>query len=130
MDKRFKFYQSVRESVYDKLQNEREPNTDMIQYVLNELKGCEKLFGLRFIFTELNNNMEEEEKNLINDSTALIIGDMVDQEDNFINETIDVVIDTFYSFDKLKDGFLVGHDFDEIKNYLDTRLNTGQINYN
>jgi hypothetical protein len=122
MDKRYDFYMMVSESALDKLEEQRN-KMDLITYCLENLEGCEKLYGLMFIFTQLGDLDDNDELNLIKTTSLLIIGDMVELDDDLINEIIDKAIDNFYSFDKLKDGYLVTHNFDEMKNYLDMRIN-------
>ena len=122
MDKRYDFYMMVSESALDKLEEQRN-KMDLITYCLENLEGCEKLYGLMFIFTQLGDLDDNDELNLIKTTSLLIIGDMVELDDEFINEIIDKAIDNFYSFDKLKDGYLVTHNFDEMKNYLNMRNN-------
>jgi hypothetical protein len=112
----------VSESALDKLEEQRN-KMDLITCCLENLEGCEKLYGLMFIFTQLGDLKDNDELNLIKTTSLLIIGDMVELDDDLINEIIDKTIDNFYSFDKLKDGYLVTHNFDEMKNYLDMRTN-------
>ena len=122
MDKRYKFYKKVADTTIDKL---KEKEQDLITYCLEELEGCEKLYGLMFIFTETG-DMEEEDKDLIRFSTTLIIGDMMNMKTDFINPMIDNIVDEFYSFDRLRDGYIVNHNYDEIERYLHMRKTTGQ----
>ena len=45
---------------------------------------------------------------------------------NFVNNMIDNIIDNFYSFDKLRDGYLVNNNYDEMNKYLEMRNTSGQ----
>jgi hypothetical protein len=119
---RLEYYKEIGDVTLAKLGNQGQ---DLITYCLDELQGCEKLYGLMFIFTEMG-NMDEEEKDLVKKSTALIIGDMVKFEDEIINAFVNRIVETFYSFDKLKDGYLVNHNYDEMEKYLEMRMSAGK----
>ena len=121
--KRFKYYKQIQDITFDKLKQQE--GQDLITYCLEELQGCEKLYGLMFIFTELG-DMDEEDKDLISKSTILIIGDMMKFEDEIVNAFANRIVDTFYSFDKLRDGYLVNHNYDEMEKYLEMRKSIGQ----
>jgi hypothetical protein len=119
---RLEYYKEIGDVTLAKLGNQGQ---DLITYCLDELQGCEKLYGLMFIFTEMG-NMDEEEKDLVKKSTALIIGDMVKFEDEIINAFVNRIVETFHSFDKLKDGYLVNHNYDEMEKYLEMRMSAGK----
>ena len=123
VDVRFNFYKSIRDSTIDKL---REKEQDLITFCLEELEGCEKLYGLMFIFVEMGKDLDDEDKKLIEFCTILIIGDMAQMKRNFVINMIDNIIDNFYSFDKLRDGYLVNHNYDEMNKYLEMRKTAGQ----
>jgi hypothetical protein len=125
VDERFNFYKSVRDSTMSKL---IEQKNDLITYCLEELEGCEKLYGLMFIFVETDNNdnVDKEDKELIEFCTILMIGDMLKFENELINALVNRVVDLFYSFDKLRDGYLVTHNFVEMEKYLKMRKTAGQ----
>jgi hypothetical protein len=119
---RLEYYKEIGDVTLAKLGNQGQ---DLITYCLDELQGCEKLYGLMFIFTEMG-NMDEEEKDIVKKSTALIIGDMVKFEDEIINAFVNRIVETFHSFDKLKDGYLVNHNYDEMEKYLEMRMSAGK----
>jgi hypothetical protein len=124
VDLRFNFYKSVRDSTMIKL---REKNDDLITYCLEELEGCEKMYGLMFIFVEMDGDeIGKEDRELIEFCTILIIGDMAQQQTEFINRTCNTIIDEFYSLDKLRDGYLVTHNFIEMEKYLKMRKTASQ----
>ena len=123
VDVRFNFYKSIRDSTIDKL---REKEQDLITFCLEELEGCEKLYGLMFIFVEMGNDLDDEDKKLIEFCTILIIGDMAQMERSFVNNMIDNIIDNFYSFDKLRDGYLVNNNYEEMNKYLEMRKTASQ----
>lgn len=121
---RFNFYKSIRDTTMTKL---KEQNNDLITYCLEELEGCEKMYGLMFIFVEMDSDkIDDEEKRLIEFCTILIIGDMAQQQTEFINRMCNTIIDNFYFLDKLRDGYLVTHNFDEMNKYLEMRKTAGQ----
>ena len=122
MDKRFKFFKKIGNNTITKIQEQK---GDLITYCLEELQGCEKLYGLMFIFTEMG-DMEEEDKELIRFSTTIIIGDMLNLKIDFINHMVDNIVDSFYSFDRLRDGYLVNHNFVEMEKYLKMRKSVGE----
>jgi hypothetical protein len=126
--KKLEFYKTITDSTLDKF-NERNFQ-DLITYCLEELQGCEKMFGLMFIFTEMDNDVSPEDKDMIKFCTILIIGDMMEMDSYFTNSMCDNIIDMFYSFDKLKDGYLVTYDFPEISRYLEMRKKAVEESYN
>lgn len=126
--KKLDFYNSVLDSTLDKF-NERNFQ-HLISYCLEELQGCEKMFGLMFIFTEMDNDVSPEDKEMIKFCTILIIGDMMNMDKHFTNSMCDNIIDMFYSFDKLKDGYLVTYDFPEMNRYLEMRKTAVEESYN
>jgi hypothetical protein len=52
---------------------------------------------------------------------------MAEQETEFINRTCNTIIDEFYSLDKLRDGYLVTHNFIEMEKYLEMRRNPNKV---
>ncbi len=126
--KKLDFYKSVTDSTLDKF-NERNFK-DLITYCLEELEGCEKMFGLMFIFTEIDEDVSPEDKEMIKFCTILIIGDMMNMDRDFTNSMCDSIIDVFYSFDRLKDGYLVTYDYPEMSRYLEMRKTAVKESYN
>jgi len=117
---RFEFYKNVGDVTFEKMKQVVN-KMDLITFCLEDLKGCEKLYGLMFIFTELG-DLEQPDIDLIKKTSILIIGDMMNLEDDMINNFVDVIVETFHSFDKLSDGYLVNHNFVEMEKYLDMRI--------
>ena len=105
---------------------------DLITYCLEELEGCERLYGLMFIFTEVDEsgNVGSEDKELIRKCSTLIIGDMINQPQDFVNEMVETIVGEFYTFDRLKEGYLVTHNFDEMEKYLNMRINASKATNN
>jgi hypothetical protein len=124
---RIKFFRKIGDVTLAKLEEKR--GQDLITYCLEELQGCEKLYGLMFIFTQLG-DLKEEDSFLIGLTSTLVIGDMMNMEDEFINRMTDNIIESFYSFDRLKDGYLVNHNFDEMEKYLEIRKSRPEKNLN
>jgi hypothetical protein len=121
MDKRFDFYKYIADSTIEKLEAQRN-KMDLITYCLDELKGCEKLYGLMFIFTEIG-KLAPEDADLIRYTNVLIIGDMMNLDDAFVEDVADKVVDSFYTFAKVNDGYLVDHNYVEMQRYFDMRKN-------
>jgi hypothetical protein len=105
----------------------QEKKDDLITYCLEELKGCEKMYGIMFIFVETDGDeLSKEDKEMIEFCTILIIGDMFNFSTDFVNMMCDDIFDNFYSFDKLRDGYLVTHNFVEMEKYLKMRKTASQ----
>tara|TARA_R110000868_G_scaffold76018_1_gene219045 strand:- start:1803 stop:2216 length:414 start_codon:yes stop_codon:yes gene_type:complete len=126
---RLNYYLKVSDVTIDKLQVQK---NDLITYCLEELEGCERLYGLMFIFTQMdeNDNVEVEDRDLIRKCTTLIIGDMINQPQDFVNEMVETIVDEFYTFDRLKEGYLVTHNFIEMEKYLNMRINASKVTNN
>lgn len=89
---------------------------------MEDLKGAEKLYGLQFYFTTSEEvELNENEKDLITFTHSLIIGDLMNEDEELRNSLIDNVIDSFYDFDKLRDGYLVNHKFDDMEEFMEQR---------
>ena len=89
--KKLEFYKTITDSTLDKF-NERNFQ-DLITYCLEELQGCEKMFGLMFIFTEMDKDVSTEDKEMIKFCTILIIGDMMEMDSYFTNSMCNNIID-------------------------------------
>ena len=126
---RLNYYLKVSDVTIDKLQEKKD---DLITYCLEELEGCERLYGLMFIFTEVDEsgNVGSEDKELIRKCSTLIIGDMINQPQDFVNEMVETIVGEFYTFDRLKEGYLVTHNFDEMEKYLNMRINASKATNN
>jgi hypothetical protein len=121
VDARLNFFKNVRDVTFEKMK-EVVHKMDLIDFCLKELKGCEKLYGLMYIFTELG-DLEQPDIHLIRKTNILVIGDMMNMDTYFINSMCDMIVDNFYSFDRLKDGYLVNHNFVEMEKYIEMRIN-------
>jgi hypothetical protein len=122
LDERFKYILKVKDSVFKKLQEDSVGKKNMLLFILEDLQGVEKLYGLQMFFTTDDvNELTEEDKNLIITSHAVIVGDLMGVDSNKVNDIVDNIIDRFYYFDKLRDGYLVNHNFEEMEDFIQQR---------
>ena len=125
--KKFDYFKNIGDTTIAKFKEQKD---DLMTYCMEELQGCERIYGLMFIFTVMEDKMDYEEKELIATCTALIIGDMLEMDTHFANSMCNNIVDMFYSFDKLTEGYLVTTNFDEMKRYLKMRDEGVQASYN
>lgn len=122
LDKRFKYILKVRDTVFKKLQEDSVGKKNMLSYILEDLQGVEKLFGLQMFFTTSDENeFTEEDKDIIITSHSLIVGDLMGEDIDKVNDIVDNIIEQFYDFDQLRDGYLITHRFEEMENYIEKR---------
>ena len=123
VDERFKYFLKVKDSVFKKIEEDSIGKKNMLLFILEDLQGVEKLYGLQMFFTTSDENeLTEEDKNLIITSHALIIGDLMGTDSNKVNDIVDNIIEQFYDFDKLRDGYLVSHNFEEMEDFIQQRI--------
>jgi hypothetical protein len=123
VDERFKYFLKVKDSVFKKIEEDSIGKKNMLLFILEDLQGVEKLYGLQMFFTTSDENeLTEEDKNLIITSHALIIGDLMGTDSNKVNDIVDNIIEQFYDFDKLRDGYLVTQNFEEMEDFIQQRI--------